>query len=42
MHDLVKDTLINNGVEEMFKLSNNMDGEIKLFDNESLAKLGGE
>jgi type I restriction enzyme R subunit len=39
VRDLVKDALISDGVEEIFKLGDNSDGEIDIFDEDYLAKL---
>ena len=39
VRDLVKDALISDGVEEIFKLGDNTDGEIDIFDEDYLAKL---
>jgi type I restriction enzyme R subunit len=39
VRDLVKDALISDGVEEIFKLGDNTDGEIDIFDDDYLAKL---
>lgn len=40
VRDLVKDALISDGVEEIFKLGENGGGEIDIFDDDYLAKLG--
>ncbi len=37
--ELVRDALISDGVEELFKLGENVDGEIDIFDDDYLAKL---
>tara|TARA_R100000655_G_scaffold86637_1_gene126718 strand:+ start:12103 stop:15345 length:3243 start_codon:yes stop_codon:yes gene_type:complete len=37
--ELVKDALISDGVEELFKLGDKTDGEIDIFDDDYLAKL---
>lgn len=39
VRDLVKDALLSDGVEEIFKLGDNTDGEIDIFDEDYLAKL---
>jgi len=39
VRDLVKDALMSDGVEEIFKLGDNTDGEIDIFDEDYLAKL---
>ncbi|WP_058368803.1 type I restriction endonuclease subunit R [Psychrobacter sp. ENNN9_III] len=39
VRDLVKDALISDGVEEIFKLGDDSDGEIDIFDDDYLAKL---
>ena len=39
VRDLVKDALMSDGVEEIFKLGDNTDGEIDTFDEDYLAKL---
>lgn len=39
VRDLVKDALLSDGVEEIFKLGDNSDGEIDIFDEDYLAKL---
>ncbi|MBD0410931.1 type I restriction endonuclease subunit R [Pseudoalteromonas distincta] len=39
VRDLVKDALVSDGVEEIFKLGDNNDGEIDIFDEDYLAKL---
>jgi type I restriction enzyme R subunit len=39
VRDLVKDALVSDGVEEIFKLGDSTDGEIDLFDDDYLAKL---
>tara|TARA_R110002049_G_scaffold273474_1_gene451227 strand:+ start:6478 stop:9732 length:3255 start_codon:yes stop_codon:yes gene_type:complete len=39
VRDLVKDALISDGVEEIFKLGDNSGGEIDIFDEDYLAKL---
>lgn len=39
VRDLVKDALVSDGVEEIFKLGDNTDGEIDIFDEDYLAKL---
>ncbi|WP_298972384.1 type I restriction endonuclease subunit R [uncultured Psychrobacter sp.] len=39
VRDLVKDALLSDGVEEIFKLGDNTDGEIDIFDADYLAKL---
>ncbi len=39
VRDLVKDALISDGVEEIFKLGDNSTGEIDIFDDDYLAKL---
>lgn len=39
VRDLVKDALISDGVEEIFKLGDSSDGEIDIFDEDYLAKL---
>ena len=39
VRDLVKDALISDGVEEIFKLGDSTDGEIDIFDDDYLAKL---
>lgn len=39
VRDLVKDALRSDGVEEIFKLGDNSDGEIDIFDEDYLAKL---
>jgi type I restriction enzyme R subunit len=39
VRDLVKDALVSDGVEEIFKLGDNSDGEIDIFDEDYLAKL---
>jgi len=39
VRDLVKDALVSDGVQEIFKLGDNTDGEIDIFDDDYLAKL---
>ena len=39
VRDLVKDALLSDGVEEIFKLGDSTDGEIDIFDDDYLAKL---
>ena len=39
VRDLVKDALLSDGVEEIFKLGDDTDGEIDIFDEDYLAKL---
>ena len=39
VRELVKDALMSDGVEEIFKLGDNTDGEIDIFDEDYLAKL---
>lgn len=39
VRELIKDALISNGVEEIFKLGDNTDGEIDIFNEDYLAKL---
>ena len=39
VRELVKDALLSDGVEEIFKLGDNTDGEIDIFDEDYLAKL---
>jgi type I restriction enzyme R subunit len=39
VRDLVKDALMSDGVEEIFKLGDNTDGEIDIFDEDYLDKL---
>ncbi|WP_201556181.1 type I restriction endonuclease subunit R [Psychrobacter immobilis] len=39
VRDLVKDALISDGVEEIFKLGDSTDSEINIFDDDYLAKL---
>jgi len=39
VRDLVKDALMSDGVEEIFKLGDNQGGEIDIFDEDYLAKL---
>lgn len=39
VHDLVKDALLSDGVEEIFKLGEKGGGEIDIFDDDYLAKL---
>jgi type I restriction enzyme R subunit len=39
VRDLVKNALMSDGVEEIFKLGDNSDGEIDIFDDDYLAKL---
>lgn len=39
VRDLVKDALISDGVEEIFKLGESSDGEIDIFDDDYLAKV---
>ena len=39
VRDLVKNALLSDGVEEIFKLGNDSDGEINIFDADYLAKL---
>ena len=39
VRDLVKNALLSDGVEEIFKLGDNTDGEIDIFDEDYLAKL---
>ena len=39
VRDLVKDALISDGVEEIFKLGDSTDGELDIFDDDYLAKL---
>lgn len=39
VRDLVKDALLSDGVEEIFKLGEDSDGEINIFDPDYLAKL---
>src|SRR5690606_36610355 len=39
VRDLVKNALISDGVEEIFKLGDSTDGEIDIFDEDYLAKL---
>lgn len=39
VRDLVKDALLSDGVEEIFKLGDNQGGEIDIFDDDYLAKL---
>lgn len=39
VRDLVKDALLSDGVEEIFKLGDNTDGKIDIFDEDYLAKL---
>lgn len=39
VRDLVKDALISDGVEEIFKLGDSTDGEVDIFDDDYLAKL---
>ncbi|MGO3177766.1 type I restriction endonuclease subunit R, partial [Psychrobacter sp.] len=39
VRELVKDALLSDGVEEIFKLGDNSDGEIDIFDEDYLAKI---
>lgn len=39
VRELVKDALVSDGVQEIFKLGDNTDGEIDIFDDDYLAKL---
>jgi len=39
VRELVKDALISDGVEEIFKLGDNTDGSVNLFDDDYLAKI---
>ncbi len=39
VRDLVKDALLSDGVEEIFKLGEKDSGEIDIFDDDYLAKL---